>query len=697
MRKKYFIAIILLVFCFFKMTHIVYSRAKAKRKVVAFCCVCSAPYLHVNDGGSPDGFDIDIFKAVVAVSDIEAEIEANFHGEFTEDSESDKYDVLIGVHNMPRLRETRLLTIPYAVKVLSLFAREDSLIESFKECKTKEVLVTKGTFCHSYLKEHGVSKIIPVKSCLDAFRLLSKGKHDIVLAASLHGDYMINKYSLTNLKRLDIPVKSVNTYLAVKKGDVNLLSMLNRGFAHIKSSGEYTRIYDKWFGARLPYEEMAMDRILRYLGTIFIALFIFFVVSVSLSLKGQVMHKSSQLEEELVWRKKTENILRNTERRYRAFMEHSNEGIWCCEVDKPIRIDLKPDEQIEMFYKHGTLVECNDVMASMMVFSSAEKICATPLNLTYPPTKNQIKYLQKWISSGYQLLNTEVKICDKTGCPRVYSNSFVGVVENGKLLRAWGVQRDITDHKKTENEREQLLIVLSEKNRELENINTELDSFVYTASHDLRSPLSIISSYLSIIKEEHYDRLDDEAKFLFTRIYHRVKLMDKIIEDLLTLSRISRVESSFEDVDIKELIESQKDRINYQGNEDRVKLVFQANIPQINCDKIKMAEAFFNLINNAIKFSHKNSKDDIIVEIGYKDNTVCHEFYVKDNGIGISPEYHEKIFGFFERLYPESEYEGTGVGLSIVKKIVESLGGEIWVESDLNKGAVFRFMVPKNV
>lgn len=697
MRKKYFIAMVLLIFCFFKMTHIVYSRTEAKRKVVVFYCICSAQYLHANDGYNPDGFDIEIFKAVAAAADIEVEIATNFYGEFTEDTEFDKYDVLIGVHNMPGFLESRILTIPYVVKVFSIFARDDSLIKSLKECKTKEVLVAKGMFCHSFLKEHGFSKIIPVESCVDAFRLLSMGKHDVMLSASLHGDNIINQHGFTNLKRLDIPVRSVNTYLAVKKGDTDLLSQLNRGFSKIKSSGEYTKIYDKWFGVRLPYEEMAMDRILRYLGTIFIALFMIFVISVSLSLKGQVVHKTSQLEKELVWRKKTENALRNTERRYRAFMEHSNEGIWCCEADKPIRTDLKENEQIELFYKHGALVECNDVMASTMGFSSTDEICATPLILMYPRTKKQIKYLKKWISSGYQLLNTEVKMRDKKGRMRVYSNSFVGVVENSKLLRAWGVQRDITDHKKAEDEREQLLIVLSEKNRELENINMELDSFVYTASHDLRSPLSIISSYISIIKEEHSDSLDNEAKFLFTRIYHRVKLMDKIIEDLLILSRISKVASFFERVDIKELIESQKDRINYQDNEYRVKLVFQANIPQINCDKIKMAEAFFNLINNAIKFSHKNTKDDIIVEIGYKYNTGFHEFYVKDNGIGISPEYHEKVFGFFERLYPESEYEGTGVGLSIVKKIVESYGGKIWVESDLNKGAVFRFTVPKNV
>ncbi len=693
MRRLFFVLFVL--FCL-GIGQIVYSKAKPRRKIVAFCCVCPVAGMRVAKDGGPDGFDIEIFKAIVSKAGVDAKIEATFHGEFTGDVQSDKYDVLIGVNDMPKLRESYLFSTPYAVKVLSLFARDDSVIESLRECKTKEVIVSKGTLGHIYLKEHRFTNIVTVNSCMEAFRLLSSGKHDLVFAAALHGDHIINKYGFTNMKKLDIPVKSVNTYLAVKKGDIDLLSRLNRAFSRIKESGEYTRIYDKWFGVRLPYEEMTTDRILKYLGIIFIAFSMFFVVSVSLSLKGQVIHKTGQLEKELVWRKKTEDALRNTERRYRAFVEHSNEGIWCCEASEPISTDLKEEEQIDLFYKYGVLVECNNVMASMMGFGSVDAVCEIPLSVIYPRTKKQISYLKKWISSNYQLLNTEFRMRDKKGCVRVYSNSFIGVVEDGKLLRAWGVQRDITDHKRAQSEREQLLKELSQKNKELENINIELDSFVYTASHDLRSPLSIISSYISIIKDDHSDTLNDEVEFLFTRIYHRVKLMDKIIEDLLTLSRISRVDYDFEYFFIKDLIESQIDRINYCGNEDRVRLLFQPDIPKIKCDKIKIAEAFFNLINNAIKFSHKNSKDDIIVEIGYKDSVGFHQFYVKDNGIGISPEYHDKIFGFFERLYPESEYEGTGVGLSIVKKIVESYGGEIWVESDLNKGAIFHFTIPKN-
>ena len=124
---------------------------------------------------------------------------------------------------------------------------------------------------------------------------------------------------------------------------------------------------------------------------------------------------------------------------------------------------------------------------------------------------------------------------------------------------------------------------------------------------------------------------------------------------------------------------------------------YDLSLPTVRCDKIKMEEALFNLISNAMKFSSKNKETKPMVEIGYIDKGDMHEFYVKDNGIGIDKKYHNEIFGIFKRLHAESEYEGTGAGLSIVKRIIKDHDGSIWIDSDAGKGAIFYFTIPKKL
>ena len=120
-------------------------------------------------------------------------------------------------------------------------------------------------------------------------------------------------------------------------------------------------------------------------------------------------------------------------------------------------------------------------------------------------------------------------------------------------------------------------------------------------------------------------------------------------------------------------------------------------LPTVYCDPVKITEVFVNLVDNAIKFSSKNNPPNPIVEIGYTDKGTFHEFSVKDNGIGIDPQYKEEIFGLFRRLHTRGEYEGTGAGLNIAKRIVEDHQGRIWVESELGKGAIFYFTIPKEI
>ncbi|MFH0731517.1 MAG: ATP-binding protein [Candidatus Omnitrophota bacterium] len=238
---------------------------------------------------------------------------------------------------------------------------------------------------------------------------------------------------------------------------------------------------------------------------------------------------------------------------------------------------------------------------------------------------------------------------------------------------------------------------VEEQKRMLEKANKELDSFVYTASHDLRAPLRGIASFANFLEEDYKDKLDEEGRDYLKEIREGAGRMNQLIEDLLTLSRISRIKNPYENVNISNLIDSVIKRIQFDIEKNKADLIIQHNIPVVKCDRIKIAEVFLNLINNAIKFSSKNNKENPRVEVGYIPENEFHKFYVRDNGIGIEPKYHDQIFGIFKRLHTAQEYEGTGAGLSIVKRVIDDHGGKIWIDSSFGKGACFYFTIPKKL
>ena len=237
---------------------------------------------------------------------------------------------------------------------------------------------------------------------------------------------------------------------------------------------------------------------------------------------------------------------------------------------------------------------------------------------------------------------------------------------------------------------------LEEQHKLLEEANRELDSFTHTVSHDLQAPLRGVSSFATFLEEDYKDKLDGEAIGYLKEIREGTARMSNLIQDLLALSRISRIKNPFEEVDISELIEVVRKRIEFDINKHKVDLKIHQGMPTIVCDRIKLTEVFLNLINNAIKFSSKQETPPV-VEVRYHDDDECHKFSVKDNGIGIDPKYHDQIFGIFKRLHSTDEFEGSGAGLSIVKKVIDDHKGRVWIESEAGKGTTFLFTIPKNL
>lgn len=232
-----------------------------------------------------------------------------------------------------------------------------------------------------------------------------------------------------------------------------------------------------------------------------------------------------------------------------------------------------------------------------------------------------------------------------------------------------------------------------QKSQEIQRRNKELDDFTYVVSHDLKEPLISIECYSKILLEEYNVMLQSEGGEYLQSIVQASARMKCLIDDLLTLSRISRISESFKPIDIESILTEIKLDLEYTIQLKNVKLIVQESLPKVFGNETQMKVLFRNLISNAIKF---NNKQNPTIEIGYEIfGKERYKYFVKDNGIGIEEKYYEKIFVIFQRLHSRGEFEGTGAGLAIVKKIIEMHRGNIWVESNLGEGTTFNFTLLK--
>lgn|GEM_PF-1703737 len=242
---------------------------------------------------------------------------------------------------------------------------------------------------------------------------------------------------------------------------------------------------------------------------------------------------------------------------------------------------------------------------------------------------------------------------------------------------------DITQQKENDERQEQLVARLEETNK-------ELDNFAYIVSHDLKAPLRGIGSLANWLVTDYKDKLDEEGAEIIDLLINRVERMKNFIDGILQYSRVSRVRDNDVDVDLNKLV---RDVIEMIAPPPNINIKVQSELPVIKGEKLYMEQVFQNLLSNAIKFMDKPEGK---IRIGCRAVGDFWEFSIKDNGSGIDEKYFNKIFMIFQTLQPRDKFESTGVGLSIVKKIIETSGGKIWLESELKKGTTFYFTLPRN-
>jgi len=305
--------------------------------------------------------------------------------------------------------------------------------------------------------------------------------------------------------------------------------------------------------------------------------------------------------------------------------------------------------------------------------------------ITHPGDWKSIEEKTKEWNRGGSLgvLNLEFRVRRSDGRYIWVEDHMIKVRNNGDSHMA-GVLINITEHKTTEEKLKQLAEKLSQSNKELEQ-------FAYVASHDLQEPLRMVASYIQLLQRRYKGSISAEADEFINYSVDGVVRMKTLINDLLAYSRVNTKDAPLEDVDVNKIVAQNLKNLAASIQETGAQINYE-NLPVVKANTLQINQLFQNLISNAIKFR----KPDVspIVNITAKHAGDEWLFTVSDNGIGIDKEFSDKIFIIFQRLHNNSEYPGTGIGLAICKKIVEKLGGHLWVESEPGRGSTFTFTIP---
>jgi signal transduction histidine kinase len=272
----------------------------------------------------------------------------------------------------------------------------------------------------------------------------------------------------------------------------------------------------------------------------------------------------------------------------------------------------------------------------------------------------------------------------------IRSKDEVGKVASSFNQMAANLKETISRVEQEIKERRQAELALQEQAAELERSNADLEQFAYAASHDLQEPLRNISSCMQMLERWYKDSLGNEGKQLVAYAVESANRMKDLINDLLIYSRVGARGKEFQETDTARVVDSAVANLRLAIIESGA-MITRDDLPRILADDILLVQVFQNLISNAVKF---RGRDDLQIHVSAEQRDSECVFSVRDNGIGIEPEFFERIFMIFQRLHTRAEYPGTGIGLALVKRILDHHGGKIWVESEYGKGSTFFFTIP---
>jgi light-regulated signal transduction histidine kinase (bacteriophytochrome) len=281
---------------------------------------------------------------------------------------------------------------------------------------------------------------------------------------------------------------------------------------------------------------------------------------------------------------------------------------------------------------------------------------------------------------------------DRLGNPGIYFTQKFRIDMPGAEPLMGAIITDITEQKKAEEHIHELNASLElrvqERTAELQEANKELEAFAYTVSHDLRAPVRAIGGFTRILMDDYSGKLDTEGQRICRVITENTRRMEHLIDDLLSFSRLSRVDMNLSTIDMAEIVWKCFEEQTGTGDSSRIKLTV-GEMPYAKGDYPMLVQVWSNLLSNALKYTSHCKLAEITVG-SYREGAQF-VYFIRDNGTGFDMKYANKLFGVFQRLHSAKEYEGTGVGLAIVHRILQRHGGKIWADAEIEKGATFSF------
>jgi PAS domain S-box-containing protein len=359
------------------------------------------------------------------------------------------------------------------------------------------------------------------------------------------------------------------------------------------------------------------------------------------------------------------------------------------------------DNAIEGMFRtslKGKSLQSNKALAKMLGYDTADNFVNSVTDSGHQVWANADERLK------YAEILEEQDIIQKYECQYkrvdgeiiwVSLNSRLVRDKNGKALYYEGFVEDITERKQAEEEIRKLNFELEDRvvmrTAQLEASNKELEAFSYSVSHDLRAPLRHVSGYVELLNKRFQSELPEKGQHYLNSIADSVRIMGMLIDNLLQFSRTGRTEMHQSDLDMNEIVKEVKESLCKDNPDRKIEWVL-GKLPSVNGDEAMLKLVWTNLLGNAVKFTRTRKKARI--EIGVRKEKKEQVFFVRDNGVGFDMQYAHKLFGVFQRLHPTEEFEGTGIGLANVHRIILRHGGRTWAEAEIDKGAVFNFSIP---
>lgn len=364
-------------------------------------------------------------------------------------------------------------------------------------------------------------------------------------------------------------------------------------------------------------------------------------------------------------RKRAEVALKESEQKFREIFNNVNDGIHLHEIDE----DGRP----------GKFIDVNDVACEMLQYSRDEMLQHSPLDFATEYHSRPVdKILEELITVGHAVFETGHRRKDGTIVPVEINSHKITFAGRDVVV---GVVRDITERKQAEEE-------IKRNAEKLARSNRDLRQFAYVASHDLQEPLRVVSNFVQLLQRRYKGKFDKDADEFMDFISEGSLRMQQLIQDLLAYSRVETLRKPFEAVDVDGVVDEVINDLRITIDETSAVVTYDP-LPILTVDRTQIFQVFLNLIQNAIKFRKEKEPPKVHVSAVRADSEWI--FSVRDNGIGIEPQYFNKIFTIFQQLHSRGQYPGTGIGLAIVKRIIERHGGKIWVESEPGKGSTFFF------